>query len=85
MLTMLAIAASLCAPRARAEGSLNSALPLVDPVGAGEGVAGAFGVVCDAGAGAAGGAGVLVDAAAGVEGAFVAEDDAAGVVLGFII
>ena len=49
------MAASLCVPKASAEGSLNSAgVPLP---GAGEGVVGAFDVV-EAGAGAAGAAGV---------------------------
>ena len=82
MLSMLAIAASRCPPRARAFGSLNSA-PSADPAaGAGDGVAGAFEVVLEAGAGAAGAAGVLADAGAGVEGVFEVED-VVGAALGY--
>jgi len=58
MLSMFEIAASRCAPRARAEGSLNSAASAAAPAGAGDGVVGAFDVVLEAGAGAAGAAGV---------------------------
>lgn len=85
MLSIFAIAASRCAPRVRADGSLKfpSSVP-VDAAGAGDGVAGAFNVVLDAGAGAAGGAGVEAAAGAGVEGALAAEalDEMAGAALG---
>lgn len=77
---MFVIAASRCAPRARAEGSWKSRPSVVAPpaAGAGDGVAGASVAVLDAGTGAAGGAGVCVVAGAGVDGAFV--DDVAEVV-----
>ena len=70
MLSIFVMAASRCAPRVRAEGSLK--LPpsvVVAPAGAGDGVAGASDVVVEAGAGAAGGAGVCDVAGAGVDGA----------------
>lgn len=82
MLSIFVIAASRCAPRVSAEGSLKSVFPGDDAAGAGDGVEGAFTVVLEAGAGAAGAAGVCADAGAGVEGAFDAEDDAAGAALG---
>ena len=78
---MLAMAASRCVPRARADGSLNSADPALG--GAGDGVAGAFEVVLDAGAGAAGTTGVCTGAGAGVEGAADADEEAAGAAFGF--
>ena len=56
MLSILAMAASRCAPNASAEGSLNSTGGPVP--GAGDGVTGALVVVLVAGAGAAGAAGV---------------------------
>lgn len=78
---MLAIAASRCAPRARADGSLKSADPA--PAGAGDGVAGGFDVVFEAGAGAVGAAGVCAELGAGVEGAAGVDDEAAGAGFGF--
>ena len=87
MLSIFEIAASRCAPRVRDDGSLK--LPssvAAEAAGAGEGVAGGFGVVLDAGAGAAGGAGIEAAAGAGVEGALVDEapDELAGAGLGFL-
>ena len=89
ILSMLVIAASRWAPVARAEGSLNSAVPVPVPVdagvgaGAGEGVAGAFVVVLVVCVGAAGTAGVLDDAGPGVEGAaFDVVEAGAGAALG---
>jgi len=85
MLSIFSIAASLCAPRVRVDGSLKfpPSVP-VDAAGAGDGVAGAFDVVLDAGPGAAGGAGVEAAAGAGVEGALAVEAPAelAGAALG---
>ena len=78
---MFVIAASRCAPRARAEGSWKSRPSSAAPAaGAGDGVAGASVAVLDAGAGAAGGAGVWAVAGAGVDGVFV--DDVDDVVAG---
>lgn len=87
MLSMFAMAASRWAPSVRADGSLkfpSSAVVPSEPVGAGDGVAGALEVVLDAGAGAAGGAGVDAAAGAGVEGALAEEAPAevAGAALG---
>ena len=83
MLSILAIAESRWAPRARAEGSLNDSPSVAVAVGpAGVGVAGAFDVVFEAGTGAAGVAGVCVVVGAGVDGVFEVEDDAAWAVLG---
>ena len=81
ILSIFAIAASRCAPRARADGSLNSADPAA--AGAGDGVAGALDEEVEAGAGAAGAAGVRTEAGAGVEGVADMEDEAAGAAFGF--
>ena len=80
ILSIFAIAASLCAPRARADGSLNSTDPAA--AGAGDGVAGAFGVVLEPGAGAAGAAGVW-EVGAGVDGAADVDVEAAGAAFGY--
>ena len=76
---MFVIAASRCAPRASAEGSLKSAG--APPGGAGDGVAGAFEAVFEADVGAAGAAGVCAEVAAGVEGVAEVDEDT-GAVLG---
>ena len=58
---MFVMAASRCAPRVSADGSLKfPGSVVVLPAGAGDGVAGASVVVVGAGAGAAGAAGVWV-------------------------
>ena len=82
MLSMFAMAASRCAPSARAEGSLNSGAAPEDAGGAGDGVAGALGVGFAEATGAAGAAGVFADAGAGVEGALEVEEEVAGAALG---
>ena len=84
MLSIFAMAAALCWPRANADGSLK--LPVSPPVEAGVGVeATSVVVLLAAGPGAGGCAGV--EAGAGVEGAFPVDDDAvdegAGAVLGY--
>jgi len=82
MLSMLATAASLSGPSARAEGSLNvldSEEAGAAAEGAGDGVAGGFAGAAAAGAGAAGAAGVWVwVCGTGVEGAALLDDPAAG-------
>ena len=58
---MFVMAASRCAPRVSADGSLKfPASVVVLPAGAGDGVAGTSVVVLGAGAGAAGAAGVCM-------------------------
>lgn len=79
-------AASRCAPRVSAEGSLKfpGSFVVEDAAGAGDGVAGASDVVVvDVWAGAAGAAGVCAADGAGVEGAFAADEEPPGAALGF--
>ena len=78
-----AIASSRCEPSVKAEGSLKFTPSAGVPVGAGDGVAGAFDVVFDTGAGAAGAVCVCSVEDVGVDGAFEEDDEAAGTALGF--
>ena len=83
ILSILAIASARWEPsNVNADGSLKFELSFPGVAGAGDGVAGAFGVLLGIGAGAAGAAGVDAGAGAGVEGPIEVDAEAAGVALG---